>query len=203
MSAAAQLGALLRLGVPAVMTADAAAVLGLSVTAASHAMRRLAVHGLVRAVRRGLWSLRSPPDPMQLLEYVTAPHPAYVSLQSALFLHGMVDQVPAMTFAVTLARGGRVNTRVGTYSLHHVRPEFFDGYEALPSGVKLATPEKALVDLFYLSATRTRFFARLPELELPRRFRKAVARQWVARIPDPRLRAIASDRLEAALSSAS
>jgi predicted transcriptional regulator of viral defense system len=199
MSSTAHLAALLRLGVPAVTTADVAAVLGLSVSAASQAMRRLAAAGLVQGVRKGLWSLRLPPDPMQLLEYVTAPYPAYVSLQSALFLHGMVDQIPAMTFAVTLGRGGRVATSVGTYSLHHVEAGFFDGFEVLSSGVKVATPEKALVDMFYLSATRTRSFATLPEIELPRRFRVQRARGWVERILTPRLREVASRRLEALL----
>jgi predicted transcriptional regulator of viral defense system len=197
MSATAHLAALRRLGIPAVTTADVAAVLGLSVTAASQSMRRLAADGLVSSVRKGLWSLRESPDPMQLLEYVTAPYPAYVSLQSALFVHGLVEQVPSMTFAVTLGRSARVKTSVGTYSLHHVEPRFFDGYELLPSGVKLATPEKALVDLFYLSATRTRFFASLPEVEFPRRFRRSVARSWVERIPTPRLREVAGRRLEA------
>ena len=109
----------------------------------------------------------------------------------------MVDQVPSMTFAVTLGRSARVKTSVGTYSLHHVEPRFFDGYELLTTGVKLATPEKSLVDLFYLSATRTRFFASLPEVEFPRRFRRSVSRTWVERIPKSRLREVAGRRLEA------
>lgn len=195
MSATAHLAALRRLGVPAVTTADVAAVLGLSVTAASQCMRRLAADGLVSSVRKGLWSLRDSPDPMALLEYVTAPYPAYVSLQSALYIHGMIEQIPTMTFAVTLGRSGRMKTAVGTYSLHHIDPIFFDGYELLPSGAKLAAPEKALVDMFYLSSTRTRFFASLPEVAFPRGFRRSAARAWVERIPTPRLREVARRRL--------
>ncbi len=160
-------------------------------------MRRLAADGLVSSVRKGLWSLRESPDSMQLLDYVAAPYPAYVSLQSALFVHGLVEQVPSMTFAVTLGRSARLKTSIGTFSLHHVEPRSFDGYDLLPSGVKLATPEKALVDLFNLSATRTRFFASLPEVEFPRSFRRSVARAWVERIPTPRLREVARRRLEA------
>ena len=86
-----------------------------------------------------------------------------------------------------------------SYSLHHVAPGFFDGFEVLGSGVKLATPEKALVDLFYLSSTSTRFFSSLPEIEFPRRFQRRVARGWVARIPSQRLRTLADRRLEALL----
>jgi len=199
MTATAQYAALLKLDVPAVTTADAAAVWGASIASASHALRRLATHDLVVPVRRGLWALRSKTDPLLLLEYVTAPYPAYVSLHSALHAHGMVEQVPVTTWGITLGRPGRVRTAVGTYSLHRVAPSFFGGYVQLPSGVKLATPEKALVDVFYLSATRNRVFASLPEVELPATFRVSTAREWIRKIPSARLRLIATSRLEALL----
>jgi predicted transcriptional regulator of viral defense system len=70
----------------------------------------LADAGLVAAVRKGLWSLERPADPIGMLEYVTAPYPAYVSLQSALYLHGMVEQLPVVTYAVTLGRSSRPRT---------------------------------------------------------------------------------------------
>jgi hypothetical protein len=171
-------------------------------SASSPTLRWLAAAGWVHAVRKGTWSLQEHPDPQVLLEYVSAPYPAYVSLQSALYAHGMVEQVPSVLYAVTPGRTARVRTRLGTYSLYHEAPEFFDGYVQLPSGAKLATPEKALVDVFYLSFTRVRLFTALPELTLPRAFRVKAARAWVARIPSARLRAIAKARLEAALRSA-
>ena len=61
MNAAAALGKLRSLRVPALTTSDAAAVLRLSVPAASHALRRLAAASLVTAVRKGLWALSSVP----------------------------------------------------------------------------------------------------------------------------------------------
>jgi predicted transcriptional regulator of viral defense system len=188
--------------VPALTTADAAAVLRLSVPAASHTLRRLAAARLLTAVRRGLWALSDALDPLLLLEHVTAPYPAYVSLQSALCLHGLIQQVPVMTYAVSLARSARVSTAAGTYSVHHVAPEFFGGFEVMESGAKLATPEKALVDVFYLSPTKSRLFAALPELELPPRFKVREARRWVARISSARLRTIVRERLERALGQA-
>jgi len=200
MNARDALGRLLRLRVPAVTTADTSALLGISIDAASQTLRRLAASGLVTPVRKGLWALRERPEPLALAEYVTAPYPSYVSLQTALHLHGMIDQVPAMTYLVSLARSARVRTPVGIYSVHHVRPEFFGGAVQDPSsGVRLASPEKALVDFFYLSTTRSRLFARLPELELPRSFRRQVARRWVARIPPGRMRTIVEGALEQAL----
>ena len=197
MNASEALGRLKRLRVPAATTADAAAVLGISGGAASQTLRRLARSGLVMPLRKGVWALVDRPDPLALAEYVTTPYPSYLSLQTALYQHGMIEQIPSMIFLVSLARSGRIETALGTYSVHHVQPAFFDGFESLPdSGIKLATPEKALVDFLYLSPTRSRLFAALPELELPRGFRRSVAREWVGRIPSQRLRTIVARKLD-------
>ena len=196
MNARDALGRLQRLRVPAVTTADAAAVLGVSIEAASHSLRRLASSGLVTPVRKALWALGVEPDPLALGEYVTAPYPSYLSLQTALYQHGMVAQIPSMIYLVSLARGARLETRLGTYSVHHVQPEIFGGFEVqAKSGLKLACPEKALFDVLYLSPTRGRLFAALPELELPRGFRPSIARQWARRIPSRRLRTMVERKL--------
>jgi predicted transcriptional regulator of viral defense system len=203
MNASEALGRLKRLRVPAATTADAAAVLGVSGEAASHTLRRLARSGLITPLRKGVWALADRPDPLALAEYVTTPYPSYLSLQTALYQHGMIEQIPSMIFLVSLARSGRVETGLGTYSVHHVQPAFFDGFESLPdAGIKLATAEKALVDFLYLSPTRSRLFAALPEIDLPRGFRRSVARKWVGRIPSQRLRTIAARRLDEVLARA-
>jgi len=190
------------LGVAAVTTADASAVLGLAVDAASHTLQRLALSGLLTRIRKGIWALGREPDRRVLLEYITAPFPAYLSLQTALYQHGLVEQVPEVVYAVSLARGGRVRTPVGTYSIHHVQPEFFGGFEVAASGAKLATAEKALIDLLYLSPARSWLFAALPEVELPRTFRRSVARSWARKVPSARVRAMVESKLEAVLQSA-
>ncbi|MFL5434124.1 MAG: type IV toxin-antitoxin system AbiEi family antitoxin domain-containing protein, partial [Myxococcales bacterium] len=114
MNASEALGRLKSLRVPAATTADAAAVLGLSGTATTHMLRRLTRSGLVTPVRRGVWALAERPDRLVLAEYVTAPYPAYLSLQTALYQHGMIEQIPSMTYVVSLARSGRVDTTLGT-----------------------------------------------------------------------------------------
>lgn len=197
MNAAEALGRLKGLHVPAVTTADAAAVLGLSGTAASHMLRRLSKAGLVNAFRKGVWAFEEPPDALAMAEYATAPYPAYVSLQTALYQRGLIEQIPSMTYLVSLARTARVETAAGSYSIHHVQPALFGGFEVMPeSGIKLALPEKALVDFLYLSPTRGRLFASLPEIEIPRGFRRAEARKWIDRIPSARVRTIVAGRLE-------
>jgi predicted transcriptional regulator of viral defense system len=196
------LATLLRLGVPVVETADAAAVLGQSTRAASMTLGRLAAAGLVRQVRHGVWWIQGEIVPLRLPEYLTAPMPSYVSLHTALHRRGLVEQIPTVIYAVSLARSQRIVTSAATFSIHHVAPEVFGGWEETDDGVKIATAEKALFDVAYLSAGRSRLFAGLPEIELPRGFRKSELARWIARIPSLRARTLTAARLERFLASA-
>ena len=65
--------------------------------------------------------------------------------------------------------------------------------------MRLATPEKALLDTLYLAPARSRLFASLPEIEMPRSFSQPVARRWMARIPDGPRRIAVERRLAALL----
>jgi predicted transcriptional regulator of viral defense system len=193
------LGILRKLGVPAIDTADAAAAFGLSTAAASQTLVRLADAGLIRSVRHGTWWLEEMLDPLRLPEYLTAPLPSYVSLQTALHRRGLIEQIPEVVYAVSLARTQRVTTRAGTFSIHHLAPEVFGGYEETGRGAKIATAEKALFDFAYLSSGRSRLFTSLPELELPRGFRRKELGRWLAKIPSERSRTLTRQKLDALL----
>ncbi len=122
-----------------------------------------------------------------------------MSLHSALYLHGMISQVPAVTYAVSLARARRFTTPLGTVSIHHVQPSFYFGFEDTGHGGRLATPEKALVDFLYLAPARSHLFRALPELEWPKRFGTRKARSMIGRVEPERLRTLVSRRLDALL----
>ncbi len=51
-----------------------------------------------------------------LPELISAPYPAYVSMQSAFFHRGLIEQVPAVVYAATLGKPRRINTPLGTIS---------------------------------------------------------------------------------------
>jgi predicted transcriptional regulator of viral defense system len=202
MNAADALAILRSLGVPAIDTADAAAALGIKTAAASQTLTRLARAGLLRRIRHGTWWLEDALDPLRLPEYLTAPLPAYVSLQTALHRHGLIEQIPEVVYAVSLARTQRVKATVGTFSIHHVAPEVFGGFEETERGAKLATAEKALFDFAYLSGGRSRLFTSLPELELPRGFQRKRLSRWLAKIPSERSRTLTSEKLDELLAKA-
>jgi predicted transcriptional regulator of viral defense system len=190
------LARLRRLGVPVLETADAAAALGQRGATASQTLKRLAASGLIHHVRHGTWWLDGPVDPYRLAEYLTAPLGSYVSLQTALYLRGLIEQIPDVIYLASLARTQRITTSAGVFSAHHFVPEVFGGFEQTKEGVKLATAEKALFDVAYLSGGRSRLFASLPEIELPRGFSKRELERWIRKIPSARGRTLTARRLD-------
>ena len=159
------------LATPVVESRDAAALLQVSTSNATTILRRLAKSGMIAHLSRGRWLVNEKIDRLALPELISAPSPAYISMQSALFHHGLIEQIPSVVYAVTPARPRRIQTPVGTISFHRIPPELFMGFELSPqSDAKIATPEKALFDLFYLAPGRSRVFSNQPELTIPRRF---------------------------------
>lgn len=164
-------------------TNDAAACLRVPPKQASVVLGRLAQAGHVQRLQRGRWAFGDRLHPFAVPEVLTAPTPSYVSLQSALHHHGLIEQIPQVVYAVTLGPTRRVRTPIGNVSFHKVAPHFFFGFETdVRLRAKIAVPEKALVDFFYFRPARSRLFRALPELELPRGFSFARARKMAGRI---------------------
>jgi predicted transcriptional regulator of viral defense system len=195
MNAAEAVSRLQALQAPALTTADAAVLLGVSVSAANQMLGRLQKSGLVRRVAHGLWAIDTRLDALRAVPYLTAPYDAYVSLQSALYLRGLSEQIPALTYVVSLGRPRELKTALGSFAIHRVVPELFGGFEVLDSGVRVATSEKALFDVFYLSAVGgAEVFSALPEIE--GKLDHRAVRRWIGRIGSPRIRTLVERRFE-------
>ncbi|MCI0652636.1 MAG: hypothetical protein L0Z55_12225 [Planctomycetes bacterium] len=188
---------LLRMGTSILTTGDASLRLRVSQSSATRVLTRLQSAGLAKRIFRGIWTLDMKADPLTVPERLTAPFPAYVSFQSALYLHGLISQITQITYVASLAPTRRVKTSMGTFSIHRLAPRYFGGYTTDPeSGVRLATPEKALMDVLYLGNARSRLFASLPELALPHNFSALKARRWLEQIRDPSRRTMVGARLD-------
>ena len=94
----------------------------------------------------------------------------------------MISQVPSRLRRLAGAHptprhagGSLLRPSTGTDVLRWVRDD--------AGGVRLATPEKALLDTLYLAPARSRLFASLPEIEIPKGFDRRKAMEWVPRIP--------------------
>src|SRR5690606_37828292 len=109
-------------------TNDAGAQLGVTRPYASQILKRLASAGHVVHLSRGRWAFPNIKR-FALPEALTRPSPSYVSFHSALFHHGLIEQIPQVVYAATLAPTRRVATPLGVVSLHQLAPEMFGGYE--------------------------------------------------------------------------
>ena len=95
----------------------------------------------------------------------SAPHPfvianamhraSYVSLQSALAYYGMIPEYTPVTTSLTTRRPEDVQTPLGHFVYRHIKTPLLFGFreeEVIPGQrALLATPEKALIDLLYLT----------------------------------------------------
>jgi predicted transcriptional regulator of viral defense system len=177
-------------------TRDAAALLRVSASNATTILRRLAREQMIMHLSYGRWLVARNTDRFWLPELISAPAPAYVSLQSALYLHGLIEQIPATIYAVRLGRARRLDTPVGSISFHHVPTPLFTGFELSDrSDAKVTTPEKALFDLFYLGPARSRLFADLPEVTVPKGFRWSTVVGYLRDVPSARRRAYIEARI--------
>lgn len=180
---------------PFFTTNDAATLWQLTPAHASKLLSRLHEQKLLLNLGRAKWALTGI-DPLAAVEFLTAPEPAYLSLQTALYHHGMVSQIPAVIYAISTSRTRRHETELGTYSIHHVEPKFFYGFTTVGKhNIKIATPEKALLDIFYLSPARSGLFRKLPEIELPRSFNFTVAKKLIQKIPSSQRRHMLESKL--------
>jgi hypothetical protein len=115
----------------------------------------------------------------------------------------MIEQIPRVTYAVSLDRTRTIRTRAGEFSIHHIIPELFDGFEG-QTGLRAgsAVAEKALFDTIYLLAARSGHFT-LPEVELPDNFDETKVWRWVEYISSVRLRSIVTKNLQRTLRASS
>ncbi|MGH2975054.1 MAG: type IV toxin-antitoxin system AbiEi family antitoxin domain-containing protein [Solirubrobacterales bacterium] len=193
--------ALLSMNRAVLNTREAAALWQTRMQTASRRLRGLEEAGFVRRLRRGLWTLDPQIDPFVVAPFLTAPLPAYVSFVSALGHHGMIEQIPKQITVATLHRPRKVETSVGTFSIHRLAPELFGGFDGSVEDGYIARPEKALFDSVYTRAAagRQAFF---PELTLPAEFDDDALQDWVDRIPAKRLNTLVPRYLREAMSHA-
>lgn len=188
---------IIALDVPVFQTRDIAAYLNIDISHASKILERLEASSQIIRLVRGRWGLKDRIDILQLPQLLTSPYPSYISLQTALYYQGMISQIPTVIYAISLGRTQRFNTPLGTISTHYVQPDFFCGYKTDDNTqIKMATPEKAVIDILYLSPSKTRLFCRLPEFEFPEHFNRDLAKEYIHMIPSVRRRKLVSTLFE-------
>lgn len=176
-----------KLNLPVLQTQDVAAFFNIDISHANKLLSRISETKQIIHIKRGTWVFPDA-EPLIIPGLLTSPFPTYISLQTALYYHGMISQIPNNIYAVSLARTRVYKTPIANISIHHIQPSFFFGYDEINNigSLKMATPEKALLDIFYLSQAKTQLFRSLPEVELPKNFKLSSANKIIDRISSVR-----------------
>jgi predicted transcriptional regulator of viral defense system len=81
--------------------------------------------------------------------------PSYISLESALRYYNLIPEGVFQIISVSTKKTACFQTQIGTFTYRKISPGCFFDYTILGNGpqkVKIATPEKAIADFFYLNA---------------------------------------------------
>ena len=122
---------------------------------AKNLITKLVQNGWLMRIKRGLYAISdlSTRGFLTLSPYVVANllvPDSYVSFESALQQYGMFDQLTDKTISVSLKMYKAVKLNSTEYSFVKTKPEYFFGWQEVNvdnKSVRVATPEKALIDL--------------------------------------------------------
>ena len=114
--------------------------------------------GKLLQLRRGIYAFPPPYAGEQPLQYVVAnrlARPSYISLQSALSYYGLIPEHVASVTSVTTGRPLTLSNEFGRFLYRHIKTDFFFGFRywqvSQTQSAFIATPEKAILDLLYLT----------------------------------------------------
>ncbi|MBN2375796.1 MAG: type IV toxin-antitoxin system AbiEi family antitoxin domain-containing protein [Sedimentisphaerales bacterium] len=114
--------------------------------------------GKIIRLHKGLYTLAEPYRKVSCEPFTIAnrlKQPSYVSLHSALSWYGMIPEFVPVVTNITTARPQNVETPLGRFEFRHISKKYFWGYQQVElkfrQTVFIARPEKALLDLIYLT----------------------------------------------------
>jgi predicted transcriptional regulator of viral defense system len=114
--------------------------------------------GKLITLRRGMYTLAAPYRRVSLHPALLSNHlytPSYLSTHWALSFHGLIPEKTVIYTAVTSRVPRRFENSFGLYQYSNVKLDFFFGYREVEMDsekVLVATPEKALLDLWHLNS---------------------------------------------------
>lgn len=121
---------------------------GLSSPALRRAVQRMRQKKILFGLGKGLFANSfALPIPEEITGFLYPP--SYISLESALFMHGVMDQAPYVLSCITTNKTKMFETDLGEIHYLHIKKDLFFGYE-IANQVPLASPEKAALDFVYI-----------------------------------------------------
>lgn len=151
--------------------------------------------GRLIKIHKGLYTIAEPyrkikPELFSIANSLKSP--SYVSLQSALSRYGMIPEFVPATSSITTARPQVIETPLGRFEYRHISKSYFRGFQMLELSENqkayVALPEKALLDLVYLTpAGDSEDFLRELRLQNLDSLNKEVLRQYSKKWNSPKI----------------
>ena len=184
---------------PIFTTAELSTVSGKSLSTTIQSLNYLQKQGVVLKIYQGIWAelTDKPLSPYNVIPFLFPRSQAYVSFISALHLYDIIEQIPQVITLASTIHTKTITTKLGTFFIHQITPSFFDGFGWYKNkgDFLIAEPEKALIGCLYLAGYKKKQFASFPELHFPKSFSFKKAKEWVKKIPNPRVRVLAQQKL--------
>lgn len=112
--------------------------------------------GKLIQIKRSIYLLAEPYRKVEVYEPYLASilkRPSYISLEKALEYHGLIPEAVPVYTSVTTKRPEKIISKVGVFDYRHIKSFLFWGYDSVTVNRQtafIASPEKALLDFFYL-----------------------------------------------------
>lgn len=105
--------------------------------------------GYLTSPKRGLYILQETKlDEFEIASKLVIP--SYISLEAALSHYSIIPDVSAEVSSVTTKNTRIFRIHASLYTFYHIQQPLFLDFVHLRNGVFIATPEKAILDFFYL-----------------------------------------------------
>lgn len=135
--------------------------------------------GYLLKIKRGYYCFREKHHGEKFLQFAANKiySPSYISFESALSYYNLIPESVFTITSATTKNTANYSTPVGNFNYKHFKPLLFFGYKLLKEKdfvVKIAEPEKVLLDFFYIKKMNT-----LEEVE-EMRFNEIVANEIIS-----------------------
>lgn len=112
--------------------------------------------GYILKIKRGYYCFEPYRKDEQFLNLIANRiyKPSYVSFESALAYYNFIPEGVFTITSATSLNTASYDTAIGKFTYRHIKPTLFFGYKLIQKEgftVKIAEPEKVLLDYFYLS----------------------------------------------------
>jgi len=111
----------------------------------------------ITKLRNGLYMFSGTPEnELELFSIACKIYkPSYVSLESALNYYGLIPEGVFSVQSITTLKTSSFSNSTGVYNYYNLKESAFSGYRLVPGlqgAIKIACPEKAVLDWIYLRA---------------------------------------------------